>query len=71
MPDYKEIHGLIRETISGWISDHAPRTGAALAFYTVFSLAPILIISIAIAGAVFGENAARGEIVEQVRGLIH
>ncbi|HEY3129613.1 MAG TPA: YihY/virulence factor BrkB family protein [Acidobacteriota bacterium] len=70
MLDYKGIHGLIKETIYGWIGDRAPRTGAALAFYTVFSLAPILIISIAIAGAVFGEKAARGEIVEQVRGLI-
>jgi membrane protein len=46
------------------------RTGAALAFYTVFSLAPVLILSIAIAGFFFGEKAARGEIVEQIRGLI-
>lgn len=46
------------------------RTGAALAFYTVFSLAPVLILAIAIAGIFFGEQAARGEIVEQIRGLI-
>ncbi len=70
MLDYKEIQGLIKDTLNGWISDRAQRTGAALAFYTLFSMAPILIISIAIAGAVFGEAAARGEIVEQVRGLI-
>lgn len=51
--------------------DHnASRTGAALAFYTVFSLAPIILLSIAIAGLFFGEKAARGEIFEQIRGLI-
>jgi membrane protein len=46
------------------------RIGAALAFYTVFSLAPILTLSIAIAGFFFGERAARGEIVEQIGDLI-
>jgi membrane protein len=48
----------------------ASRTGAALAFYTVFSLAPVLILSIAIAGLFFGEAAARGEIVGQIAALI-
>lgn len=62
--------GLIRDSINGWINDHAPRKGAALAFYTVFSLTPILIISISVAGFFFGEEAARGEISRQVRGLI-
>ena len=44
--------------------------GAALAYYTVFSLAPLLIIAIAIAGLVFGQEAAQGQIFEQLRGLI-
>lgn len=61
---------LIYQSVNGWIADRAPRKGAALAFYTVFSLAPTLIIAIAIAGAFFGEQAARGEIVEQIRGLV-
>jgi membrane protein len=54
----------------GWVDHNASRTGAALAFYTVFSLAPILLLSIAIAGLFFGEQAARGEIFEQIRDLI-
>ncbi|MEL6166288.1 MAG: YihY/virulence factor BrkB family protein, partial [Cyanobacteria bacterium J06628_3] len=43
---------------------------AALSYYTIFSLAPLLIIAIAIAGAVFGDDAARGEIVRQIQGLV-
>ena len=61
---------LLRDSIIGWLDHNASRTGAALAFYTVFSLAPILLLSIAIAGAFFGEQAARGEIFEQIRDLI-
>lgn len=58
------------ETVMEWINDRASRKGAALAFYTVFSLAPILILSIAIAGLFFGKEAASGEIYEQVSGLL-
>ena len=61
---------LIRESAIAWDQDQATRKGAALAFYTVFSLAPVLIIAIAIAGIFFGEDAARGEIVSQIRGLV-
>jgi membrane protein len=61
---------LVRDSIIGWLDHNASRTGAALAFYTVFSLAPILLLSIAIAGAFFGQQAARGEIFEQIRDLI-
>ncbi|MDB6045974.1 MAG: rbn [Gammaproteobacteria bacterium] len=61
---------LVKDSINGWMDHHASRTGAALAFYTVFSLAPILLLSIAIAGFFFGEQAARGEIFEQISALI-
>ena len=61
---------LARDSALGWVNHNASRTGAALAFYTVFSLAPILLLSIAIAGLFFGEKAARGEIFDQIRGLI-
>jgi membrane protein len=61
---------LVYESVNEWMNDRASRKGAALAFYTVFSLAPILILSIAIAGLFFGEEAARGEIFEQVQGLL-
>jgi membrane protein len=62
--------GLLRETVSEWWEDDALRLGAALAYYTVFSLAPVLIIAIGVAGFVFGEEAARAGVVEQLRGLM-
>jgi membrane protein len=58
------------DAANGWLDHRASRTGAALAFYTVFSLAPVLILSIAIAGFFFGEAAARGEIVDQIGDLV-
>jgi len=61
---------LLRESIREWMRDAASRKGAALAYYTLFSLAPILILAIAIAGMFFGEEAARGEIVGQIGGLV-
>jgi len=61
---------LTYDSVNEWMNDRASRKGAALAFYTVFSLAPILILSIAIAGLFFGEEAARGEIYDQVKGLL-
>ena len=69
-PFRKYVWDLGRDSIDGWLRHNVARTGAALAFYTVFSLAPVLLLSIAIAGFFFGEKAARGEIVEQIRGLI-
>src|SRR6266702_8636145 len=60
------IWKLLRDAAEGWLAHRASSTGAALAFYTVFSLAPVLILSIAIAGFFFGEAAARGEIVDQI-----
>ncbi len=66
----KTILELLKETFSEWSKDKASRLAAALAYYTVFSLAPLLIIVIAIAGSVFGEEAARGEIVGQIQGLV-
>ena len=66
----KTILALLKETFAEWNNDKASRLAAALAYYTVFSLAPLLIIAIAIAGAVFGEEAARGEIVTQIQGLV-
>jgi len=66
----KAIWSLMWDAANGWLDHRASRTGAALAFYTVFSLAPVLILSIAIAGFFFGEAAARGEIVDQIGDLV-
>jgi membrane protein len=61
---------LIKESVMEWSNDRASRKGAALAFYTVFSLAPILFVAIAIAGFFFGKDAARGEIFAQMSDLL-
>jgi membrane protein len=65
-----QIWDLIRKSVRAWVDDYAPSMGAALAYYTLFSIAPLLIIAIAVAGLVFGQEAARGEIVAQIQGLI-
>jgi membrane protein len=61
---------LAREAVSSWSADYAPSMGAALSYYTLFSIAPLLLIVIAIAGMVFGPDAARGEIYDQLRDLM-
>src|SRR5882724_286315 len=66
----KVIYELLKSTYDEWNRDKAPRMGAALAYYTIFSLAPLLVIAIAIAGFVFGREAAQGEIAGQIQGLV-
>ncbi|MEO6031498.1 MAG: YihY/virulence factor BrkB family protein [Burkholderiaceae bacterium] len=61
---------LVKSAASAWVDDYAPSMGAALSYYTVFSLAPLLLIVISIAGLMFGADAARGEIFGQLRGLM-
>jgi len=61
---------LVKGAASAWIDDYAPSMGAALSYYTVFSLAPLLLMVISIAGLAFGEQAARGEIFGQVAQLM-
>jgi len=59
-----------KQTFAAWIDDYAPSMGAALAYYTLFSMAPLLLIAVSIAGLAFGPDAARGEIFAQLNGLI-
>lgn len=66
----KAIWPLIKATFSAWSDDRAPSMGAALAYYTVFSLAPLLMIVTALAGVVFGPDAVRGQIVGELRNLV-
>lgn len=66
----KILFRLLKETFQEWQADKASRLAAALAYYTIFSLAPLLIMAIAIAGSIFGEEAAKGEIVGQIQGLV-
>ena len=67
---WKPLWTLGREAVSSWSADYAPSMGAALSYYTLFSVAPLLLIVISIAGIVFGPDAARGEIYGQLRDLM-
>ncbi len=67
---FKNIWILIKAAGSSWVDDYAQSMGAALAYYTMFSIAPLLLIVISIAGLIFGAEAARGEIVGQLHGLM-
>jgi membrane protein len=64
------VLGLVKETFSKWSSDEAPRMAAALSYYTAFSMAPLLLLAISIAGIALGRDAAQGKIVEQIGGLV-
>lgn len=66
----KATFALLKETAGAWSADYAPSMGAALSYYTLFSIAPLLLIVIAVAGFVFGAQAARGEIFGQLAGLV-
>ena len=68
--DFKHIFELGKKAVSAWSDDFAPSMGAAISYYTVFSLAPLLVIVIAIAGALFGRDAVMGQITGQLTGLI-
>ncbi len=61
---------MLQETVAGYIEDEALSRGAAIAYYTIFSIAPVLVICIAIAGLVFGQEAAQGAMVGQLRGIM-
>jgi membrane protein len=61
---------LLRDAGAAWLDDRASTMGAAIAYYTMFSVAPLGLIVVAIAGIVFGEQAARGEIAHALSGVI-
>jgi membrane protein len=61
---------LVKQAGAAWIDDYAPSMGAALSYYSVFSMAPLLLIVIAVAGLVFGEDAVRGEVFGQLQSVL-
>ncbi|MEO8499741.1 MAG: YihY/virulence factor BrkB family protein [Vicinamibacteria bacterium] len=67
---FADVRLLIDKSVNAWIDDYAPSMGAAIAYYTLFSVAPLLILMIGVAGLVYGEDAARGEIAAQLQGRI-
>jgi membrane protein len=64
------IPGALWNAVTSWIADGGPRLGAAVAFYSIFALAPLLIVATAIASAVFGADEVRGQFTAQMGGLI-
>lgn len=61
---------LLKRTFRGWMDDNAPRLSAALAYYSIFSIAPLLVITIGLLGMVFGEQAISGKLYGQLRGYV-
>ena len=61
---------IARQAVTAWNNDYAASMGAALSYYTLFSIAPLILIVVAIAGFAFGDDAARGEIFQQLSGLV-
>ncbi len=66
----QRFYQLAKKSVVAWVDDYAPSMGAAISYYTVFSIAPLLLIVIAVAGFVWGREAVQGEIVTQLSGLI-
>lgn len=69
-PTTRQVVDLLRSAVEAWLADSGASMGAALAYYTLFSIAPLALIVIAVAGLVFGADATRGELVAQVGSLI-
>lgn len=70
LPNFRVLLKIVVKAASAWVSDNASSMGAALAYYTLFSLAPILVIGVAIAGYVFGPQVAQSQVLSQLPGLI-
>lgn len=70
MKKIESLWDLLKDTFNSWLDDKAPRMAAALAFYMIFSIAPLLIIVIAIAGIVFGQDEVRAQIAHQISGFV-
>ncbi|MGZ5957605.1 MAG: YhjD/YihY/BrkB family envelope integrity protein, partial [Myxococcaceae bacterium] len=65
-----EVVTLGKETVVRWTEDKASALATALAYYSLFSLAPLVLIAVAVAGLVFGQQAAEGQLYTQLAGLI-
>lgn len=61
---------ILKQTFSEWQEDRVPRLGAALAYYSLFSLAPALVIAVALAGAVYGRDAAEGKLAGELEAIV-
>jgi len=67
---YRRVWALLKDTATAWSEDKVPRHGAALAYYTVFSIVPLLVVVIAIIGLLFGREATESYILDQIADVI-
>ena len=67
---FSAVWKMLKDTVLAFINDEALSRGAAIAFYTVTSIAPVLLIVIAIAGLAFGQDAAQNALTAQLSGLM-
>lgn len=67
---YRRVWALLKDTATAWSEDKVPRHGAALAYYTVFSIVPLLVVVIAIIGLLFGREATESYILDQIAAVI-
>ncbi len=70
MSKLRALFSLLKETFQEWNEDKAPRLAAALAYYTAFSITPLLVVIISIAGLLFGRDAVQGRIRYEIQGMI-
>ena len=70
LPFSKQLANVFRCAVDQWFAHRASSKGAALAFYTAFSIAPILVLVIAVAGFFWGAEAAQGQLISELRGLM-
>src|SRR5438045_3833950 len=66
----RDVSTLFKEAAFDWVNDNAPRLGAALAYYTIFALAPLLVIVVAVAGALFGAQAVSGRVADELQNFV-
>src|SRR5213076_1019748 len=65
-----DVVALVKDTFAEWSEDKASRLGAAVAYYTIFSVAPLLVVIIAVAGLFFGQKAVQGQLFGQIQGMV-
>jgi membrane protein len=65
----KPLAGMFRQASRDWINDNAPRLGASVAFYTLLSLSPVIVIAVAVAAVVYGQEAAQGRLASEIQGM--
>jgi membrane protein len=70
LTDWRTAWALIKGAVTSWVDDYAASMGAALSYYTFFSLAPLLLIVVSVAGLIFGAEAARGQLMGELSGLL-